>query len=295
MKVLVTGRNGQLARALSRVAERREIELECMGRSQLDVTSPNATQIVAARQPNVVINTAAYTAVDAAESNPEEAFQINATGAGAIAKGAAQVGATLIHVSTDYVFSGHEQGAYTEENATEPLNVYGASKLAGEELVRASDPNVIIVRTAWIYDAQGSNFVRTMLSLARRRQTIEVVADQWGCPTFAPDMAECLLDIGASALDGVGPRGIYHCAGAGDSSRAAFASEIFRQSERAGGPFAEVKPIQSCDFHTAAPRPANTRLDCEKLARDYGVRLRPWRQGLAACIEELAGGGWSEE
>lgn len=295
MKVLVVGRGGQVARALVKSAAKRGVRLDALGRPHLDIATNDVAEIIAARHPDVVINTAAYTAVDAAESDQERAFAINALGAERVALGAARANALLIHLSTDYVFSGDKGGAYREGDAPAPSSVYGASKLEGEKRVGAVGARSIIVRAAWVYDAEGTNFVRTMLRLARKQASVDVVGDQRGCPTFASDLAEGLLDVAARAVDGEGELGVYHCAGAGEASRAEFATDLFELSKAAGGPVASVRTIRTEDYPTPAARPPNAALDCDKLARAYGVRLRPWREALAACVDEIASAGWSAQ
>lgn len=290
MTILVIGRHGQVARALVRRAAARSVALQVLGRPDFDLLAPDMNAI-AARKPSVVINAAAFTAVDKAETERERAFQINAAGAEVIARGAAEAGAPVIQVSTDYVFAGDKAVPYVETDATGPTGVYGASKLEGERATAASNPRAVIVRTAWVFDAQGANFVRTMLRLAKTRPQLNVVADQLGCPTFAEDLADALLTIAEKG----GPAGIYHAAGGGETTWAEFAKEIFALSVARGGPSAEVASIPTSKYPTPTKRPANSRLDCSKLAADYGVRLRPWREALAACVDEIAAGGWRVE
>jgi dTDP-4-dehydrorhamnose reductase len=266
-----------------------------IGRPEFDLEHPKSlSALLAPLRPDVVINAAAYTAVDGAESEPERAFAINATGAGAIASAAEEVGAAIVQVSTDYVFSGEKADPYVEDDPTAPHSVYGASKLEGERLVLAANPRAIIVRTSWVYDATGSNFVRTMLRLASSRPSLDVVQDQLGQPTFAVDLAAALLSLTAAAQRGPAT-GIVHCAGAGATSWARFAQVIFEQSRARGGPAAEVVPIDSKDYPTAAARPRNSRLNCSLLYERYGVRMRPWRDALSACLDEIAADGWRVE
>lgn len=291
MNILVIGRSGQVARALARRAAAHGLRVELLGRPDFDLEQPDIGAI-ARRKPDVVINAAAYTAVDKAESERERAFRINADGAEAVARGAAEAGAACVHVSTDYVFAGDKSVPYVETDATGPTGAYGASKLEGEQRVLGGDPRAIVVRTAWVYAAGGANFVRTMLRLAKTRPEISVVADQHGCPTYADDLADVLLTVGAR-LDG--GRGVYHCVGGGETTWAGFAEHVFALSRARGGPHAAVRPIASADYPTAAKRPANSRLDCSKLARDYGVGMRPWREALEACVDEIAAGGWRVE
>lgn len=289
MSILVIGKQGQVARALARRAAARGIVVQLLGRPEFDLERVDAAAI-AAHRPKTVINAAAYTAVDEAEKEVSRAFLINATGAEAIAAAAASAGARVIQVSTDYVFSGDKPAPYVEADSTDPTSVYGQSKLAGERGVLKANSRATIVRTAWVYDASGANFVRTMLRLAKTRSQVNVVADQRGCPTFADDLADALLTI--TAKDGAG---LYHAVGAGDVSWAEFAQEIFAQSAALRGPSAQVSPIPGSEYPTAARRPANSRLDCSKVARDYGVCLRPWREALAQCLNEIAAGGWRVE
>lgn len=290
MSILVIGKQGQVARALVRRAAARKVEVQLLGRPEFDLERVDRAAI-AAHRPQVVINTAAYTAVDKAESDVDRAFLVNATAAEAIAAAAASANARVIQVSTDYVFSGDKPEPYLETDATAPASVYGRSKLAGEQGVLSANPHAAIVRTAWVYDASGTNFLRTMLRLAKTRAHLNVVADQRGCPTFASDLADALLTVATN--DGV--PGVYHAAGAGEVSWAEFAQEIFVQSAARGGPSAEVTPIPGSEYPTAAKRPTNSRLDCSKLAQNYGVRLRPWREALAHCVDEIAAGGWRVE
>jgi dTDP-4-dehydrorhamnose reductase len=289
VKTLVIGRSGQVARALAGQGATR------LGRPEIDLERPaDIASTIAAHEPDVVINAAAFTAVDRAESEPTRAFAINAEGAGAIAAAAASCGAAIIQISTDYVFAGDKTEAYVETDATAPRTVYGASKLEGERLVLAANPRAAIVRTSWVFDAQGANFVRTMLRLARTRESINVVADQRGCPTFAPDLATALMKM-ATALRSGGAGGTYHCAGAGATTWADFAAAIFAESRGLGGPIAEVVRIGSRDFPTPAVRPANSVLNCGKLAAEYGIVMRPWREALAQNMDDIAADGWSVE
>lgn len=290
MSLLVIGKTGQVARALAYRAADRRIEIERLGRPEFDLEAVDANAI-ASRRPRVVINAAAYTAVDKAENDADRAFKINAGGPEAVARAAVTAGARVIHVSTDYVFAGDKAGAYVETDETGPTGVYGRTKLQGESAVLRADPRAVVVRTAWVYDATGANFVRTMLRLAKTRPEISVVADQVGCPTYAPDLADALLAIAETS----GPAGIYHAAGTGSVSWAEFAEEVFTQAAARGGPSARVLPIPTSAYPTQARRPANSRLDCSKLDRDYSIRLRPWREALGACLDEIAADGWRVE
>lgn len=296
MKVLIIGRSGQVARALARRASAAGHAVETIGRPEFDLERPNDACVhIGRRRPDVVINAAAYTAVDQAESERTRAFAVNASAAGDIARAAGEVGAPIVHVSTDYVFSGEKPAAYVEDDATGPTGAYGASKLEGERLVQTANARALIVRTAWVFDAEGANFVRTMLRLAKTRDEVGVVDDQKGCPTYAPDLADAIIKAAETITRGEGRFGVYHCAGGGETNWADFAKQAFALSAARGGPTAMVRPITTSDYPTLAKRPANSRLDCAKLARDYGVRMRPWTDSLTDCVEEIAAGGWRVE
>lgn len=284
MTVLIVGRNGQVARALAKRASAKSLDHSVIGRPELDLETFCGELSPA---PNAVINAAAYTQVDRAEGEFERALRINETGAGELAR-AARSATVFVHLSTDYVFAGDKSSPYVESDAVAPINAYGASKLAGEVAVLGANPRSVILRTAWVFDATGANFVRTMLRLAKTRDEIGVISDQIGCPTFASDLADVALRIAQRS----GPFGIYHCAGADETSWAGFAQEIFALAGARGGPSAVVRPILAAEYPTRAKRPANSRLDCSKLSTDYGIRMRPWREALAECIDEIAADGW---
>lgn len=287
--ILVVGRGGQLARALVRRGAVRGVALDVIGRPEIDLLAPETlAREIAARRPSALINAAAYTAVDKAEDEQEAARRINAEAPEMMARAAAEVGAAFVQVSTDYVFAGDKDGAYVETDPVAPQGAYGATKLEGETRSLAANTRTIVLRTAWVYDATGANFVRTMLRLASSRDELGVVADQRGCPTFADDLADAALSVALNPVQG----GVYHCAGAGETTWASFAEEIFAQAAARGGPSANVRHITTAEFPTRAKRPANSRLDCAKLAKDYGVGMRPWRDALAACMDEIAAGGW---
>ncbi|QGZ96561.1 dTDP-4-dehydrorhamnose reductase [Terricaulis silvestris] len=293
MNVLVIGRSGQVARALRSGARDRAVQ--ALGRPESDLEAPAAlVETIEHIRPDVVVNAAAYTAVDQAEIEPDRAFAVNATGPEAVALAAARCGAVMIQISTDYVFDGAKRAPYVETDATMPTSVYGRSKLEGEQRVLGANPRAIVLRTSWVFATEGSNFVRTMLRLAKMRGQINVVSDQFGCPTFAEDLAKAILAVTDRVSDG-GAFGIYHCAGCGETTWADLAAETFALSAARGGPSAAVAPILARDYPTRAARPANSRLDCSKLAADYGVRLRPWREALAACVDDIAARGWRVE
>ncbi|MDB5697514.1 MAG: dTDP-4-dehydrorhamnose reductase [Alphaproteobacteria bacterium] len=292
MKLLVTGREGQLARSLvERAAHHPGIEIIAIGRPELDLEVPGAAEaIIKSVAPDIVINAAAYTAVDRAEDEPERAMRINGDGAGEVAAAARALGAPVIQVSTDYVFDGTSDEPYTEDAATNPLNVYGRSKLAGEELVRAANPDHLILRTAWVYSPFGNNFVKTMMRLAETRDTVSVVADQTGNPTSALDLADAMLKAVRATSDdeGIGLGRTYHLAGTGSAGWFDVAVAVFDECKRLGLPTAEVQPTTSERWPTKAPRPANSRLDSARFERDFRHDMSGWRRSLAAVIRRLA-------
>jgi dTDP-4-dehydrorhamnose reductase len=293
--VLVTGARGQLARAIAGLqAQAPELEFVFAARPELDLAEGgSASAIIAQVSPDAVVNAAAYTAVDRAEAEPELAFAVNASGAGELAEAAARSNVPMMHISTDYVFDGEASEPYFEDAAANPLNVYGASKLAGERAVAAANPRHMIVRTSWVHSATGSNFVKTMLRLASERDEVRVVGDQIGCPTSADSLATALLQILKrwSAGDQAGQGGTYHVAGSSRCSWAEFASEIFRLSGAAGGPTAAVVPISTDEYPTPARRPHFTVLDCGKFDSEFGMRLPDWRTALAPIVAQLLEAG----
>jgi dTDP-4-dehydrorhamnose reductase len=291
VKILVTGREGQVARSLAELgAATPGVEIVLAGRPQLDLLEPETVRFaILAARPDVVVSAAAHTAVDRAEDEPELAFAINAAGAGAVAEAAAQAGAAVIHISTDYVFAGEGEGEYAETDTPDPKSVYGRSKLEGEKAVASANPRHVILRTAWVYSPFGRNFVKTMLALAAERDSLRIVADQWGNPTAAADIAEGVLRIAGTAVsEGLGsPYGTFHLAGQGSINWAGFARRIFAESAALGGPSAEVEDIATADYPTKARRPHNSRLSCEKLARAYGWRPPPWQDSCRAVVARL--------
>jgi dTDP-4-dehydrorhamnose reductase len=241
-------------------------------------------------RPNIIVNAAAYTAVDQAEKEPEAAMAVNAGGAMAVANAARTLGVPLVHLSTDYVFDGSKSTPYIEQDRIAPANVCGASKLAGEQAVIAATRDHVIVRTAWVYSPYGKNFVRTMLTLAQNRDEVRVVADQYGCPTYAHDIAVGIVGIGRNLLDRPQYeqlRGIFHLACAGETNWARFASAIFESLRLSGKRVPKVTPITTAEYPTPARRPANSRLDCSKLERVHNIRLPSWHASLMACLERL--------
>lgn len=295
MRIVVTGREGQVARSLIERAEDTDFEAITLGRPEFDLTGSAAEIIgtIGKARPDVIVSAAAYTAVDKAESEPDLAFAANEAGARAIAQAARSLGVPLIHLSTDYVFDGSKDAPYAESDATGPVGVYGASKLAGEKAVLAEQPNGAILRTAWVYSPFGANFVKTMLRLASDRDEIAVVGDQRGNPTSALDIAEGILRVASNLIDSadMNLRGVFHMTAAGEASWAEFAEAIFAASGEAGAAAARVRHIRTADYSTAARRPANSRLDCTKLARTHGVRLPDWHSSLKEVVSRLVQAG----
>lgn len=293
MKVLVTGKRGQLVQSLlERAARFPELVVTAVGRPELDLAVPGTiAAAIAAATPDLVINAAAYTAVDQAEDEPDAAFRINAAAAGEVAAAARAAGARLIQLSTDYVFDGLADAPYAEGAATNPAGVYGRTKLEGERCVVAAHPQAAIVRTAWVYSPFGKNFVRTMLSLARTRDALSVVADQHGNPSSALDIADGLLTLARGWAKGgeIGLGGTYHLAGTGRASWFDLAQAVFAESRALGGPSASVTPIATVDYPTRAARPANSELDCARFERDFGYRMPDWRGSVAPVVARLLG------
>jgi dTDP-4-dehydrorhamnose reductase len=291
MRIVVTGCQGQVVRSLAERSPAHGHDIVALGRPALDLTG-DADAIVAAieaERPDVVVSAAAYTAVDKAESEPELAFAINERGAAAVARAAWKLAVPLIHLSTDYVFDGNKASPYVEEDATGPTSVYGASKLAGERAALAEHANSAILRTAWVYSPFGANFVKTMLRLAAEREELGIVADQIGNPTSALDIADGIMTLAENLIRGseAAFRGIFHMVADGEATWAEFAETIFAASEEAGGPSALVKHISTSDYPTPARRPANSRLDCAKLARIHGARLPHWRTSTRDLVRRL--------
>jgi dTDP-4-dehydrorhamnose reductase len=291
MRIAVTGKQGQVVSSLIELGAELDAEILPVGRPELDLLVPQTVGPALANvRPDVVVSAAAYTAVDQAEKEPHTAMAVNAKGAGAVANAARQLGVPLVHLSTDYVFDGNKTTPYVEEDPVAPANVYGATKLAGEQAIAEATPDHAIVRTAWVYSPYGKNFVRTMLALAQSRDEIRIVTDQQGCPTYAHDVAVAVVAIAKNLLDRPKDeplRGVFHLAGTGDTSWAEFASAIFDWLRLHGKKAPTVKPITTAEYPTPARRPANSRLDCAKLERVHGVRLPSWRVSLDHCLRIL--------
>jgi len=288
MRLIVTGIQGQVVTSLIERAAAQDIEIQAIGRPELDLSDPDsiARRLDAARA-DVVINAAAYTAVDKAESEEAVATRINGAGPGLVAAAARRMGAPVIHISTDYVFDGTLDRPYDEHDAPAPVGAYGRSKLAGEIAVAAANPEHVILRTAWVYSPFGGNFVKTMLRLGETRGQLNVVADQRGGPTSALDIADAVISVAKGLVDRPGRFGIFHMTGAGEASWAEFAAAIFAEAEAHGRKPVEVVPITTAQYPTPARRPANSRLNGAKLRETYGVELPHWRASLKSCVARL--------
>lgn len=283
MRVLVFGQTGQVATELARQAAP-DMAMTCMGRDRADLSDPAAcAAVIAASDADVVINAAAYTAVDRAESAEDLATTINGTAPGAMAAACKAAGIPFLHVSTDYVFDGSGTRPWQPDDATGPLGAYGRSKLAGEQAVRAAGGAHAITRTSWVFSAHGANFVKTMLRLGAERDKLTIVADQIGGPTAAADIAAALLTMARAFHAGQGTTGTYHFSGAPDVSWADFAREIFVQA----GLACAVEDIPTSAYPTPARRPGNSRMDCTGLTRDFGIKRPDWRASLASVMSDL--------
>jgi dTDP-4-dehydrorhamnose reductase len=291
-RMVVTGRHGQIVSSLlERGQDDRRFAIIALGRPELDLSAPDTIDAALRRaRPDVIVSAAAYTAVDRAETDEEAAMVINAVGAGRIAETAAALGVPLVHLSTDYVFDGAKPSPYIESDPVAPLGAYGRSKLAGERAVADAAPNHVVLRTAWVYGPFGKNFLKTMLSLAERRDSVNVIGDQIGNPTCALDIADGILAVAANlmASQDFALRGVFHMTARGEASWADFAEEIFARSAMAGRAAARVDRISSSMYPTQARRPANSRLDCGLIENRHGIRLPDWRQSTASTVARLA-------
>ena len=286
MRLLVFGRTGQVATELGRLAGP-GLDVTALGRDRANLADADAcAAIIAGTDADVVINAAAYTAVDRAEEEEALATAINAAAPGAMARASAEKGLPFLHISTDYVFDGSKEGAWVEDDLTAPLGAYGRSKLAGEEAVRAAGGAHVILRTAWVFSGTGSNFVKTMLGVGRDRDRLTVVDDQRGGPTSAGDIAAALVTIARAFHAGRGSSGTFHFAGRPTTTWCGFAREIFARTGWEKGP--EIVPITTADWPTPARRPVNSALDCSKILAAYGIAQPDWQAALDALLKELS-------
>ena len=290
MRVLVTGQSGQIAKSMLALSAE-DADIIAVGRPDLDISNISSIERVIARErPNILVNAAAYTAVDRAENDVEAVYSANRDGACNAATAAASAGIPIIHLSTDYVFAGDKNSPYIETDEPSPASVYGRSKLEGEMAVMDACPEHVILRTAWIYSPHGQNFLRTMLGLAATRDAVRVVDDQHGTPTYAPDIAAGILVVARRVLDNPASarwQGIYNFVASGRTTWAGFAEEIFKQSMIYGGLSARVERITTADYPTRAARPKNSCLDTTKFHAVFQYSLPDWKDGVERCIAEL--------
>ncbi len=288
--ILVTGGAGQVASMLAAEGRGR---VQVVGRPAFDFDRPDSiAATLRAHRPAIVVNAAAWTAVDAAEAEPEAAARANRDGPAVLAALCADLRTPLIHLSTDYVYDGTKGAPYVETDRTAPTGVYGQTKLEGEQAVLAACPEAVVLRTSWVYAPVGNNFVRSMLAAAQRTDTLRVVADQRGCPTSARDLALAVLAVADRIAAGWEPSyaGVFHAAGAGDTTWHGLAGAVFDAAARHGRARPTVLPITTADWPTPARRPADSRLDCTKLGRVFGVTLPAWQGSVARVVDELLTG-----
>jgi dTDP-4-dehydrorhamnose reductase len=287
----VIGASGQVARALARQAGLRGVPVAVGGRPDVDLTDrKNVAAFLERVAPALVINAAAYTAVDKAETDQAAAVALNVEGPALLAAWCSARGVPLIQISTDFVFDGAKSAPYREDNARLPLSVYGRTKSDGEDAVRTALAQHIIVRTAWVYSADGNNFLKTMLRLGAERDVVRVIADQSGTPTSAEDIAGALLDIAAAVLKSpeTAPWGTYHLVAGGHTTWHGFAAETFAQAAVLGLKTPKLEAITTAEYPLPAVRPANAVLDTTKMRETFGISLPPWQKGVADCVQLLA-------
>jgi dTDP-4-dehydrorhamnose reductase len=288
MKLLVLGAAGQIGHELCLRLWPADYQVAGFDRGEVDITRPESIAEAMRREgPGIVVNAAAYTAVDRAETEPELAWAINASGPGHLAAACKTAAIPLIHISTDYVFDGSKEGPYREDDPVNPLGIYGRSKEAGDRAVQEALTEHVILRTAWVYSAHGHNFVRTMLRLAAERPVLRVVADQIGSPTSAADVAAAIAAIVQRLAAGDEHWGTYHFAGGGSVTWHGFAEAIFELAAPWRGPPPKVEAITTAEYPTPARRPANSVLDCRLIGAAFGIEPRPWCEALAEVIREL--------
>lgn len=286
LKILISGQHGQVSQELQ-LSLADLGELRVLGREQLDLSHPERIRDhVQAWRPDLIINAAAHTAVDQAESEPDLAFAINGAAPGMFAEEAKKLGIPLIHYSTDYVFDGHKTSPYTEQDPTGPLGVYGKSKLAGEHAIAAVGGEYLILRTSWVYSLHGKNFLLTMQRLMQERSELRVVADQIGAPTWAGSIAHSTRQLIERWRDGQGGAwGIYHLTNSGETSWFGFAQAIGEELVKQGKPCANLEPIPASAYPTPAARPQNSRLDCSRLQREWQVTQADWHSAMLECLK----------
>lgn len=290
MRILVTGKEGQVDTCLFDEGTKRGHEIVRIGLPETDLSKPETLyDIVIEHRPDVIISSAAYTAVDRAETEKDLAQKINGDAPGALARAAKSLDVPILHISTDYVFAGDKKGAYVETDEPAPQSVYGETKLSGEHQIAEATDNFVILRTAWVYSPYGNNFVKTMLRLSETRDSLNVVADQYGCPTYAPEIARILISVAEKikTSDDQALRGIFHMTGQGQTNWHGFATAIFDAAQKRGGKSMAVHPIASSEYPTPAKRPENSVLSGEKLKKTYDLSLDPWEVSLDQCLNAL--------
>ena len=287
LRILISGQHGQVSQALQKSLPDRG-ELIVLGRDALDLSQPESIrEVVQGLKPDVIINAAAHTAVDQAESEPALAFAINATAPGVFAQEAARLGVPFIHYSTDYVFDGGKTSPWVESDPTHPLSVYGSSKLAGEQAITAAGGQYLILRTSWVYSLTGRNFLLTMQRLLQEREKLSIVSDQIGAPTWAGTIADSTRTLIDRWREGnAGAWGIYHLTASGQASWFDFAQAIGDQLVSAGKPCASLEGILTSAYPTPATRPLNSRLDCSRLQREWGVSQPDWHDAMLECLAQ---------
>jgi dTDP-4-dehydrorhamnose reductase len=288
--ILLLGANGQLGQELTRESAAQGVALTALARAEADIANNDAVSgTIARHRPTVVVNAAAYTKVDLAESEGEAARAANETGPALLGAACAAAGVPLIHISTDYVFDGTKATAYVESDPIAPIGAYGRSKAAGEAALRRAMPHHVIIRTSWVYGEFGANFLKTMLRLAATRDELRVVADQRGCPTSTGDLARAILGIAPRLAAGDEVWGTYHFAGTGVTTWHGFASRIVSAQAPLTGRSPRVTAITTAEYPTPARRPANSELDCALFARVFGIRARPWAEETDRITRALVG------
>lgn len=290
MIIVVTGSNGQVGWELCRQARNRGFTVHGCDHSRLDITQmASVANILKTHRPDIIINAAAYTKVDQAETEREQAFEVNHQGAVCLAEGCAQANIPLIHISTDYVFDGTADTPYRETDPLSPLGVYGQSKAAGEEEIRKRLARHVIVRTSWVYGTHGRNFVKTMLRLGKEQEVIGVVNDQFGCPTASADIADAILSMAKQLQHEASPAwGTYHYCGQGITTWFDFAREIFKIATLLGYTGTpKINAISTSEYPTAVRRPAFSALNCDRLVQTFKIHLNPWQQSIAQTLKAI--------
>ena len=290
--ILIFGAGGQIGQQLVAAMQTVGMPAMALTRDQADISDERqVAAAIASARPGVVVNAAGFTNVDRAEVEPDAAMRANATGPAVVAEQCAAAGLPLIHFSTDYVFDGEKAGAYREDDPVAAVNVYGSSKLAGEQAIRARLDDHLILRVAWVYGRYGTNFLKTMLRLARERNTLRVVADRYGCPTASEDIADAVIRVVPLVLEGRVPFGTYHFAGSGETTRYGFATEIIETANAITGRSTTVVPVSTSEYPTNARRPAHSVLDCALFEQTFGFRAGPWQEATRKAVREICGSG----